>query len=507
MSWGHPQHDKVKLFVGDILLTAGTLLALSVWKPTGHFGEVGHATAVLVFMLTFLANFYVFDLYNLAALNGVRTIYRLVAACGVATVLCSTWSFFIPWFGERRASMTLSGPFLLASIFAWRQVYYRTSRLFATHQPLLIIGGARDAVNVNAVARASNSPYVPVGYLQLEQVSSIPSPDLELSVGELVHAVAGSLEYRKSGAGAAAAAARARAVASPEPSADVFATSPGVASLGLATAQRLQQVVAARGITCLVVRCDAVDPELVSAITQLRFQGIRVYPLPDFYMRICEELPLEVLSDSWLSFADGFELLHARLFRKVKRLTDVLLASAGIVLSIPVLLLAAVAIRIESPGPVLFRQWRVGWMDRPFQLFKLRSMRHDAEGDGKPRWASTNDPRVTRVGRVLRNFRIDEIPQMINILLGEMSFVGPRPERPEFVEQLSASIPYYRLRHYVPPGVTGWAQVKYHYGASAEDARRKLQFDLYYIRNASPLLDLRILLCTARVILFRNGSR
>jgi lipopolysaccharide/colanic/teichoic acid biosynthesis glycosyltransferase len=507
MSWGHPQHDKVKLFVGDILLTAGILLSLSLWKPTGHFGEAGHAAALFVFMLTFLANFYVFDLYNLAALNGVRTIYRLVAACGAATVLCSTWSFFIPWFGERRASMTLSGPFLLAAVSAWRQVYVHTSRLFATRQPLLIIGDARDAENVSAVARAGNSPYVPVGYLHLARVSSTPPLDPEPEAGELVHADAGNLEFPKGAAGAAAAVARARAAASPEPSADVFATSSGVVTLGLATAQRLRQVVAARGVSCLVVRSDAVDPDLVSAITRLRFQGIHVYPLPNFYMRICEELPLEVLSDSWLSFADGFELLHARLFRKVKRLTDLLLASAGLVLSLPLLLLAAAAIKLESPGPVLFRQWRVGWMDRPFQLFKLRSMRNDAEGDGKPRWASTNDPRVTLVGRVLRKFRIDEIPQMINILLGEMSFVGPRPERPEFVEQLCASIPFYRLRHYVPPGVTGWAQVKYHYGASTEDARRKLQFDLYYIRNASPLLDLRILLRTARVVLFRDGSR
>jgi len=256
-----------------------------------------------------------------------------------------------------------------------------------------------------------------------------------------------------------------------------------------------------------VIRPDSDLMQMAPALTRLRFRGIRLCAMQDFYMKFSEELPLEILSDNWLSFAEGFTMLHARLFRRLKRLSDVLLAAAGLLLSLPLSLAIAIAIKLDSPGPVLLRQWRVGYMERPFQLLKFRSMRGDAEPDGKPRWARLDDPRVTRAGKIIRKLHLDELPQMVNVLLGEMSFVGPRPERPEFVEQLKDRLPFYHLRHYLAPGITGWAQVKYPYGASIEDARRKLQFDLYYIRNASPLIDLRVLLRTARVVLLQKGSR
>ena len=170
------------------------------------------------------------------------------------------------------------------------------------------------------------------------------------------------------------------------------------------------------------------------------------------------------------------------------------------------MVLTAVAIRIESTGPVVYTQERVGLHGRKFRIFKLRSMRADAEAHG-PVWACENDPRVTRVGRVIRRLHLDETPQFFNILRGEMSLIGPRPERPEFVEQLEERIPYYSERHLVKPGLTGWAQVSYPYGASVEDAREKHQYDLYYIKNQSPLLDAIILLETARVVLFGHSSR
>jgi exopolysaccharide biosynthesis polyprenyl glycosylphosphotransferase len=245
----------------------------------------------------------------------------------------------------------------------------------------------------------------------------------------------------------------------------------------------------------------------MSVLVQLRFEGIRIYSLSDFYMKLSPELPLETLSDAWLSFAEGFGLLSSRVLRRLKRLMDLLLASLGLLLSIPILFLAAIAIKLDSPGPVILRQWRVGRMGKPFQLLKLRSMSADAERDGRPRWATPGDPRITRIGRVLRKLHLDETPQFVNILRGEMSFVGPRPERREFVDELTSCIPYYYLRHFVPPGLTGWAQVNFPYGASIRDARRKLQFDLFYIRNASPWLDLKILLRTVKVVLFCRGSR
>jgi exopolysaccharide biosynthesis polyprenyl glycosylphosphotransferase len=269
----------------------------------------------------------------------------------------------------------------------------------------------------------------------------------------------------------------------------------------------LEKLVLRLGVDTLVLRQDSAGPELAESLTRLRFQGVRITTMPDFCGQILEELPLDTLSDTWLSFATGFHLLHERIFRKIKRLSDIVFAGAGLVITLPLSLLAAMAIKLESPGPVLFRQWRVGWKEKPFTLLKFRSMRQDAEADGIPQWACVGDPRVTRVGRVLRALHIDEIPQMINVLLGEMSFVGPRPERAVFVEQLKKIIPYYSLRHHLPPGITGWAQVNYPYGASVEHARRKLQFDLFYVRNASATMDLRILLRTARVVLFRRGSR
>ena len=193
-------------------------------------------------------------------------------------------------------------------------------------------------------------------------------------------------------------------------------------------------------------------------------------------------------------------------FPWLKRLSDIVFAAAAIVLSAPLMALTALAVKVDSPGPVLFRQIRVGWQGKPYRLLKFRSMRQDAEAGGA-RWAQIDDPRVTRVGKWIRKLRVDELPQLFNVLAGQMSFIGPRPERPEFVRQLEREIPYYQLRHNLPPGITGWAQVNYRYGASVEDARQKLEYDLYYVRNASPMLDLRILLLTVRTLVFLQGSR
>jgi exopolysaccharide biosynthesis polyprenyl glycosylphosphotransferase len=185
---------------------------------------------------------------------------------------------------------------------------------------------------------------------------------------------------------------------------------------------------------------------------------------------------------------------------------DIGLALAGLVVSLPVMVAVACAIKLDSRGPALFRQQRVGENGRNFTLNKFRSMRVDAEREG-PVWAAPADPRVTRVGRWLRQLRLDELPQFWNVLMGDMSFVGPRPERPEFVERLQRQIPFYMGRHSVKPGITGWAQVRHRYAASVEDSVEKLQYDLYYIKNRSPLLDLVILLSTLQVVLFARGSR
>lgn len=191
----------------------------------------------------------------------------------------------------------------------------------------------------------------------------------------------------------------------------------------------------------------------------------------------------------------------------LKRIFDVCASLILLVAALPILLFVAVLVKLESPGPVFYRQERVGLNGQPFMLLKFRSMRTDAEADGVPRWAAVNDSRITRLGNFIRKTRIDEIPQIFNVLKGEMSFIGPRPERPFFVDQLVEAIPYYLERHRVKPGISGWAQLNYPYGASIEDAKEKFQFDLYYIKNYSLFLDLIVLIQTARVVLWPNGAR
>lgn len=243
----------------------------------------------------------------------------------------------------------------------------------------------------------------------------------------------------------------------------------------------------------------------VKELLACRLRGVRVTDLPGLYERVTGEVPVASLKASWLIYGEGFPQGLTR--RLVKRTFDVLASLVLLIAAAPIMLLAALAILIESGGPVIFRQERVGLGGRTFSVLKFRSMVADAEKDGVPRWASTSDPRVTRVGRFIRKTRIDELPQIFNVLKGEMSFVGPRPERPYFVDQLSDQVPFYGARHTVKPGVTGWAQVRYSYGGSIEDAVRKLQFDLYYVKNHSVYLDLLILFHTIRVVLMGSGAR
>ncbi|HEY0405430.1 MAG TPA: TIGR03013 family XrtA/PEP-CTERM system glycosyltransferase [Pyrinomonadaceae bacterium] len=223
-----------------------------------------------------------------------------------------------------------------------------------------------------------------------------------------------------------------------------------------------------------------------------------------FYERLTGRVNLDMLRPSWLIFSGRGRQKRLSGFARVLMHRGV--AFIGALLSLPIALLTALLIRLESPGPVLYRQERVGKNGRPFTIMKFRSMRVDAEKDG-PVWARSEDDRTTRVGRIIRKIRVDELPQFWNILKGEMSFVGPRPERPHFVSQLAQEIPYYEQRHLIAPGLTGWAQIKYPYGSSIEDARQKLQYDLYYIKNQSLMLDAAILFETVKTILFGRGAR
>jgi exopolysaccharide biosynthesis polyprenyl glycosylphosphotransferase len=239
-------------------------------------------------------------------------------------------------------------------------------------------------------------------------------------------------------------------------------------------------------------------------LMQFRLQGVPVYGLPDFYETLWFKLPVQLLHDDWFMFSTGFNLLPGAISFRFKRLVDMVSSALMLVGLSPLMLLIGLLVKLDTPGPVFYSQLRNGMNRQAFRVYKFRSMRQDAEKDGAM-WASQRDSRITRVGNVLRLMRLDELPQLWNVLRGEMSLIGPRPERPEFDDKFSREIPYYDVRYLVQPGITGWAQVMYPYGASVEDAYEKLSYDLYYIKNYSFWLDLAIVFKTVRVVLMGKG--
>jgi len=264
------------------------------------------------------------------------------------------------------------------------------------------------------------------------------------------------------------------------------------------------------------VRVDSIDAIVIfpthkpsdleqQHLVHLRLSGVPIFSLSDFYENYLFLVPVQEIDSEWFIRAEGFTMLHSSIAARVKRCADIVAAISLLVVFSPICLITGLLIKLTSPGPIFFSQTRVGLNGRKFVLYKFRTMQVNAEKNGA-QWAENNDPRIIPIGKFLRKSRIDEIPQCVNILLGRMSIIGPRPERPEFTSLLARDIPYYDLRHLVKPGLTGWAQVSYPYGASVEDSLKKLQYDLYYIKNYSLVLDLNILLRTISMTL-RQGGR
>ncbi len=273
-----------------------------------------------------------------------------------------------------------------------------------------------------------------------------------------------------------------------------------------AVASHLLGLARGRGVHRVIVAMpDRRGTLPVEVLLDLRLGGVKVEEATSWLERISGRIEVEQLYPSWLIFADGFRF--SSFFRIVRRTLNFLVALAGTVISLPLLPFIVLAVKLDSSGPVLYRQQRVGRRGVVFYCYKFRTMLVDAEADTGATWAADDDPRITRVGMFLRSSRLDEIPQLWCVLRGDMHFVGPRPERPEFVEWLSKEIPYYGVRHVVRPGITGWAQVQYKYGNTAEDAREKLQYDLFYIKNASLGLDLLIMFETIKIVLLGRGAQ
>jgi sugar transferase (PEP-CTERM system associated) len=450
------------LIVAEAALVYGSIIA-AVYLRVGVEGATfelvekhGYWKAAVAAFFC-LAAFYLFDLYDFLVMHDRRElVLRLVQALGLAWIALAFSFYMYPTLMLGRGISLISLPLALTLMVSWRiSIHW-----FLGHpdfgERILIVGSGAQAVEMaREVLNRPDAGYRIVGFV---------GTDAELLGKSLIN--------------------------------------PRVIGL----TEELDQIVKRENIDRIVVAMGERRGQLpTDKLLQLSLAGqVNIEEGASFYERLTSRVSLNMLRPSWLIFTGrGRQKKLAELSRNV---VHWLVALVGAILALPIVLVTAVLIKLESKGPIFYKQERVGKNGRPFVLTKFRSMRVNAEQDG-PVWAQKGDDRTTRVGRVIRKVRIDEIPQFWNILKGEMSFVGPRPERPHFVAQLAQEIPFYEQRHLIAPGLTGWAQIKYPYGASIEDARQKLQYDLYYIKNQSLMLDAIILFETVKIILFGRGAQ
>lgn len=404
-----------------------------------------------------LMAFYLFDLYDFIVMHDRRElVLRLVQALGLAWIALALSFYAFPQLMLGRGISLIALPLALTLMVSWRVSIHWFLGHPGIGERILIVGSGNEAVEV--AREVLDRP--DAGY----RIAGFVGTDTELLGKSLIN--------------------------------------PRV----IALTSELDQVVDREGIDRIVVAMGERRGQLpTDELLRLSLTGkVSIEEGASFYERVTGRVSLNMIRPSWLIFSGRGR--QARLSGILRNTVHRLIALIGGILSLPIALLTAVLIKLDSPGPILYRQERVGKNGRPFSLMKFRSMRVDAEKAG-PIWASKDDDRVTRLGRIIRKIRVDEIPQFWNILKGDMNFVGPRPERPHFVAQLALQIPYYEQRHLIPPGLTGWAQIKYPYGASIEDARQKLQYDLFYIKNQSLILDAIVMFETIKIILFGRGAQ
>ena len=450
--------------LGDIVCAVGTSVVLrGIMDAPDSSGNIlwldfllhGMAMALVVVIAFYYSNLYAID----QTLSVQELMHRFVAGLGAACIVIGVISYPIPNFGK---SIYISEMLMMGiSLGIWRFGFMRVIKQAAIRANVLIIG-------IRGIGKLIAEEL----YLKRK---------LGMEVIGFVGAEAGliTLSYGNP-----------KKVELP-----IFAPPSSLASL----------VVSRRVDRILLSGTDDCPLTYFQELVNVRAMGVPIEHCHSFYERLVSKIAITDLPPEWIALSEGFR--RDRIVLAAKRVIDVIVAFLGLLLAMPLALMTALAIKLESSGPIFYRQERVGQNEKHFTLFKFRSMRQDAEAKVGPVWAAENDPRVTSVGAIIRKLRIDEIPQMLNVLKGEMSFVGPRPERPFFVERLKQNIPYYDLRHSVKPGITGWAQISYRYGDSEQDAVEKLQYDLYYIKHMSPVFDLQIIFESFKVILFGSGAR
>ncbi len=419
-------------------------------------GDAGQMRQAAFFVLTLIMFMFVMGLYQRQYMTDIKVVFlRLLISFGLAMCFMSLVFYVLPaariWLSALLPSLVLG----FCAVMVSREVFMRVSKTSAFKRRVLVLGGGASAARIAVLEKMhTQSAFVCVGFIPI--------------------------------GGGDADIPRDRLVESNEALPDLA-----------------QRVGADEIVAALEDRRLALP---MHELLDCRLRGINVINFSTFVERQTGQVELQSLYPSWLVFSEGFSG-GSTVQRAAKRAFDVSVSLLFLVLTMPLIVVTALCVHFEDRGPVFYRQERVGRQGRVFSVLKFRSMRVDAERDGVPRWAQVADPRVTRVGAFIRNVRIDEIPQIINVLRGEMSFVGPRPERPTIVAELREHIPFFDCRHMVKPGITGWAQINYPYGASLHDAREKLKYDMYYIKNYSLFLDFIVILQTVRVVLWPLGVR
>ncbi len=418
------------------------------------------AIQALAVMLCIQVSFYYYELYDLhISWRPSEQYIRLGQSLGGACVLLSFLYFLFPALTLGRDVFFIALSMVMSSVLVTRLLVDWFWRATVPGESVLILGTTKLAVDIaREIKQREDLNLRLVGFVQTE-------------TGAASHGEAPPLFGRTN----------------------------------LVEAGDLEAIVRQHGVSSMIVAPDEHTVLPVSQLIHLRTRGVQVRDGNSTIASLTGRIPLETVPTNWFIFSEGFR--RTRPIAAFKRILDLVASVAGLLLSAPIMALTAAAVKFDSAGPVLFRQTRVGLGGRSFEVLKFRSMRADAEAVSGAQWAQENDPRVTRIGKHLRKFRLDELPQFINVIRGDMSFVGPRPERPEFVTQLRRQIPYYDERHTVRPGITGWAQVCYPYGASVEDALRKLEYDLFYLKGMSFFFDAAIVFKTVQIVLFGRGGR
>ena len=442
------------VFGGELLLIFGSVaLAASVQNNgvlAGNLWKIGLVTVICQLCL------YYNDFYDLTLVHSNRElIVRLLQAVGAASIILGALYFTIPALVIGDGIFVSALVVFLVAILGWRLLFNQLTGSLKLEERILFVGTGDTARKVaRQILAQRDFAYRVVGFID----------DDRARIGERI-------------------------------------VNPAI----VGTPEDIPGLVAKYQIDRIVVGlADRRGKLPIEQLLKAKMNGVRVEDATTTYERVTGKILIDDLRPSWLIFSDGFRV--SRSTRLMKRTIDLTLAAALAIVSVPAMILTAIAIWLESGSPVLYCQERVGENGRLFTLCKFRSMRHDAEEAGRPVWAKADDDRITRVGRIIRKTRLDELPQLWNVVRGDMSFVGPRPERPYFVNELARAIPFYQQRHAVKPGITGWAQVKYRYGASLEDAMEKLRYDLYYIKHLSIFFDLTIVFDTVKVVLFRKGA-